>query len=358
MAGSFRIQGDDSREIATVQSHEGQPRGLMTYTHPYSHWTYDVRFLTNPTYGRDVNQDPTAVSVTSTNIHDGLDNAGWTGTNISGTGFVFNSTAQAFSGTASIDGTGSSNNNIASFAAPSPLNTATVSFIRARVYITGWDNRGTKQVLFFFANNAAVVGATIDLADYVDVTLLNTWQLADIPMSDFQITASEVDELRVETIDQGPGAPPNYYLDEIQYVSSSSSVDVFEYTYFPAYDDEYYISAVRFTALTSGKTDIDSSEFFGITALTNGIELVLRDRTTIYAALDARDTFGLLSWGDVNLQSTGSNNNVTTIVDFRIPPDQLRLIGKKGMYIVLRVRDNLSTIAKLNVSVTLARVTQ
>lgn len=351
MSGSFRIQDSSTKETASVLAKDMAPRGLMTYTHPYDRYDYGVSFLTNSEFGRDINQDPTSLVVTATNIHDGTDNAGWTASNISGSGFVFNSTAQVYSGTQSIDATASTNNNIASFAAPSPINPASVSFIQLRIYISAWSNRGTKQVLLFLANDNVVVSTQIDLANYVDVTLFNTWQLADIPISDFGVTSVEIDELRIETIDQGPGAAPDYYIDELQYLTSVTS-GAYEYIYAPKYDEIVNVTSLRLTGRSTGSANVNTTEFFGVSTLANGIELVLRDDNRVYFALDARDLFGLLSWGDVHVETVGGGTEVTTIVDFNIPQDHMRVIGKKGMFIVLRIRDNLSGISKLNASVT------
>ena len=274
MSASFRVQGSNSKATADTHVHEEQPRGLVVYNDSLNHYSYDVKYLTNPSFGRNVNQDPTSITVTSTTIHDGGDTAGWTATNLSGSGFDFAGTGQVFAGLASIDATSSSHNNIASFATVTPVNPTSISYIRMRVYIESFDTRGTKDILVQFANGSVTQGVAISLKNYVDTSLLGTWQLADIPIGDFQLNVVEVDELRVETIDTGPGRAPGYHLDNIEYVSTSTGTDTYEFAWFPEYGEDYYVREFRMTGITAGKTDVDSSEFFAIPALTNGVELV------------------------------------------------------------------------------------
>jgi len=356
MSASVRIQGGSDKAVADLHTHNGQPRGLVVYNDNLNNYTYDVKYLTNPTYGRNVNQDPTALTPTSVTIHDGGDTAAWTPTNLSGSGFDFAGTTQVFAGTRSIDATASSNNNIASFSVGFSINPALISFLRMRIYIESWDGRGTKDVQVQWADASTLTGAAVNLSDYIDTTLTGTWQLVDIPISDFQITTATVNELRIQTLATGPGQAPDYHLDNIEYLAVSGSVDAFEFRWDPEYGDTYYVLEFKMTALTSGKTTVDTDEFFGITALTNGIELVLRDEKTIYAALDARTTFDLLSWGHVELDAFGGNNKVTQVISFQIPDEHMTVIGKRGMYIVLRVRDDLSGIDKLTCSVTLSKL--
>lgn len=355
MSAKFRLLGADTNLEAGVEKHGDEPAGIVAYTHPHKHYAYEVNYLTNGQFGRNMAQNPTGETITSTLIHNGGDTAAWTASAVTGGGFDFTSAAQAFDGTQSIDASVSANNDVASFAAPAPLNPTGFSFYRMHMYITGWDAQGTKDVTLQWFSNGAPVGVAISIVQYVDTALFNTWQQVDIPMGDFQINSAEVDELQITTVDQGRGSPPDYYLDKLELISSSAGDGVYEYRWDTTYGVEYYLQGLRFSALTSGKTDLNSSEFFGLTALTNGIELVFRNDKTVYAALDARDVFDILSWGFVETHVEGSNNNVTIVAEFKIPDDHLRLYGKRGDRLVVRVRDDLSGMDKFTCSAVLAR---
>ena len=355
MAANFQVMGGGNKRVAHVTQRHTAPDGLMVYTHPYDEYIYQVEYLTNEQFGREAAQNPTGVSITSTPIHDGTDTAAWTASAVTGGGFTFNSTAQAYAGTRSIDATVSSNNDIASFTAPAPLNPTTFTLFRMYIYITGWDSRGTKDVTLQWFTGGAPTGIELSIQNYVDTTRLNTWQQVDIPMSDFQLTATQIDDLQIRTVDIGRGSPPNYYLDDIQLISSTAGTGVYDFRWEVPYGEDYYLTGLRFTARTSGKTDLDSSEFFGLTSLTNGVELVYRNGDQVFAALDAREIFDVLSWGDVRIDVEGSTNNVTIIAEFPIPMGHFHLSGIQGDFITLKVRDDLSGMDRFNCAITLAR---
>ena len=355
MAANFQIMGGGNKRVAHVTQKHTAPEGLMVYTHPYDEFNYQVEYLTNGQFGREMAQDPTGISITSTLIHDGTDTAAWTASAVTGGGFTFNSTAQAYAGTRSVDATVSSNNDIASFAAPAPLNPTTFTLFRMYIYITGWDSRGTKDVTLQWYNGGAPTGIELSIKNYMDTATLNTWQQVDIPMSDFQLTATQIDDLQIRTVDIGRGSPPNYYLDDIQLISSTAGTGVYDFRWDVPYGTEYCLTGLRFTARTSGKTNLDSSEFFGLTSLTNGIELVYRNDEEVFAALDAREIFDMLSWGDVETHVEGSTNNVTIVVEFRIPLGHFCMSGTNGDFITVKVRDDLTSMDRFNCALTLAR---
>lgn len=358
MSATFRLSGGESKRVASVIRHDGLDDGLVTYSHPYDHYQYEVNYLTNEEFGRSLNTNPTAGSITSTTIHDGTDTVAWTAAAVTGGGFDFASTAQVYAGTKSIDASVSANNDIAGFTAPAPINPTSFQEFRMFMYITAWSQQGTKNVTLQFFSGGAAVSVELNMSAYIDVSLFNVWQRVDIPIGDFQILAANIDELRIKTVDSGRGNPPDYYLDNLQLISSVSSTGTNEYIWAPAYGDDYYLKTIRFTALTSGKTNLDSSEFFGISALTTGLELVYRNDKQVFVALDARDLFSMLSWGDVHPVVEGSTNNVTLIVDFNIPEDQFRLSGSNGDYLAVRVRDDLTGITQFNCSAVLAKRVQ
>ena len=349
------ITGGGSKRVANVTHRHNAPDGLMVYTHPYEEFGYQVTYLTNEQFGREMAQNPTTETIVSTTIHDGTDTVAWTASAITGGGFDFASTAQAYAGTKSVDASVSANNDTASFTAPSALNPTGFTLFRFYMYITGWSTEGNKNVTFQWFNAGSPVGLEISVNNYVDTTLLNTWQQVDIPISDFQITSAQFDEIHIKTVDTGRGNPPDYYLDNIQIISNTQGDGVYDFSWNVPYGTMYYLTGLRFTARTSGKTNLDSSEFFGLSALTNGIELVYRNNNQVFAALDAREIFDMLSWGDVETHVEGSTNNVTIIVEFQIPLGHFLMNGTNGDFITVKIRDDLSSMDRFNCALTLAR---
>ena len=88
--------------------------------------------FTNDTYGTDLNQNVTFGGAPE-EVHDGTDNAYWTGTAISGT-WTFDSTDQANTGTKSIDGTDTVNNSIAQLAKGASLDVTSYVAITGYIY--------------------------------------------------------------------------------------------------------------------------------------------------------------------------------------------------------------------------------
>ena len=117
MSAKFRIEGGGEGLTASVTQDERHPSGLVAYTHALDDYDFALVPLSNPDFGVNMAINPSAVAPTTLLIHDGGDISAWTGSNISGTGFDFASTTQAFDGTRSIDGSGSTNNNIAGIVA-------------------------------------------------------------------------------------------------------------------------------------------------------------------------------------------------------------------------------------------------
>ena len=346
----------NTKEVASVVNHNDSGNGLLCYTHPYDHYQYGVNFLSNPTYGKALNQNPTQETIVSTLVHDGEDTPAWTAANFSGNGFDFNSTEEAHTGSRSVDGTNATNNETASFTSPVAVNVSGISYFRFFIFITSFSTSGTKDIIISAYDAGLLASTELSIKNYTDTTLFDTWQQVDIPVADFQFTSATFDSIRFRVVDISRGSPPNFYLDDMELISVTGGDQVFEYTWRPEYDEEYYLTSLRFASLTTGKTDLDSSLFFGIPALTTGIELVLRDRNEVFMALDARDLFDIISWGDVYLGADGSNNNVTILCEFRIPMGHFKVSGKTGQYLSLRVRDDLSTITRFTCAVTTAKV--
>jgi hypothetical protein len=358
MAGNIRIVDRKDGHAASVVQHPDQPQGLVVYTDPLLNYSYDVQYLLSEQNGREMAITPSTLG-TTLGIHNGGDNTYWTPSQISGSAVDFASATQVYAGAAAIDATGVANNDVFQFAPASPINLSSYSFLRFYIYIEDFSTRGTdKDILFYFMSNGVEVGNQLSIKLYADSTSFNNWLQVDVPTGDFQITAATVDALRFKTVDLGSGAAPSFHLDDIQLINAGANTGAEDFVWQPPYGEKYSLTGLRFTAITSGKTELDSSEFFGITALSNGIELVYRNRTQVFKALDAKDLFDLLSWGNVKTTAFGATNNVTIICEFEIPQGHFVLDGSDLQRILVRVRDDLSGIDRLNCSLTLTRITQ
>ena len=359
MTAKFRIEGGGNGPVASVVDHERHDPGLVTYTHPLDHYEYSIQPLASAEYGLNMAINPAAVAPTLTLVHNGTDATGWTADAVTGGGFVFDSTAQAFDGTRSIDASVSSNNDIAGFTAPAPVNPTSFTALSFRMYITAFPTSGTKDVTMQLFNAGAAVGQELSIQPYVNTQVFGTWLLGNIPMSDFGLGGvTEFDELRIKTVDSGRGAPPDYYLDAINFVQTTTGSGVANYRFEPDFGEDYSLLTLRITAYNTSKTAANPTEFFGLPALDGGFELILRNKRRVFLSLIARDVWDLLRAPNAEVRTNADGGTgATFIVDFNIPIEHMLINGSEGTFIEVRVKDDLSTLGRLETSLHLARLT-
>ena len=358
MPARFRIEGGGGGPVAHVEEHERHDPGLVVYTHPLDHYEYAIQPLASADYGVNMAINPAAVTPTTTLIHNGLDNVAWTAAAVTGGGFDFTSTAQAFDGTKSIDATVSANNDIAGFTAPAPLNPTDFTAVTFAIYITAFPTSGTKDVTLQLLSGGAAVGNEVSIKPYVNTQALGTWLLANIPLSDFGLAGvTAFDELRIKTVDSGRGAPPDYYLDKIELVQTVTGSGVASYRFQPNFGENYSLLKLRINAYNTSKTAANPTEFFGLPALSGGFELILRNKSRVFLSLIARDVWDFLRAPNAEVRTNADGGTgATFVVDFEIPLEHMLIFGSEGTFIEVRVKDDLSGLARLETSLHLARL--
>ena len=358
MSAKFRIEGSGGGLTASVTQDERHSPGLVAYTHALDDYDFALVPLSNPDYGINMAVDPTAVVSTLTLVHNGTDNVGWTGADVNGNGFIFDSTDEAFDGTRSIDATGSSNNDVAGFTAPAPVNPTAFTALSFRIFITKFDSKDDKDVTMQLFNGGAAVGQEISIKPYINTQTEDVWLLGVIPITDFSLAGvSQFDELRVKTIDTGKGAAPNYYLDAINFVLASAGSGVASYRFEPDFGEDYSLLTLRITAYNTSKAAANPTEFFGLPALDGGFELVLRNKRRVFLSLIALDLWDLLRAPNAEVRTNADGGTgATFIVDFTIPIEHLMINGSEGTFIEVRVKDNLTGLDRLETSLHLAKL--
>lgn len=189
------------------------PAGVMTYTTPYRLERNRAISARDENGSSNMNVNGSVSGGTPDNIHDGTDSALWTGSNLTGSNFVFDSTTQAQAGTKSIDGSATVDNDAALFTRSSAIAHADYSALTGWIYITRWPGSGTKDVRIRFRLAGTDIGTEIDLSTYIVTGTQNSWQAFTIPISDFALSGVNMDEMVVTTVDLGGGQPPDYFLD-------------------------------------------------------------------------------------------------------------------------------------------------
>jgi hypothetical protein len=269
------IDGEGSKKRVGSKTTKEFGTGLKVYTFEGNPLGFQSATFTNDTYGAALNQDA-SVGGTPDQVHNGIDSVLWTAAATVGS-WAFNETAQAHTGTKSIDATGTVNNDLATISKGSSMTIANYQALTGWIYITSWSTSGTKDVQIEGYNSAtvSVEGTTINLSSYIDTTLFNTWQKFTIPFVDFAFTSSTLDAIRIRTIDVGAGAPPNYYLDDIQFEETGGPII---FTVGPQPGEKWritnlsYILADAYAGTVTNGTmpSIPYTGFLGVSSLTNG----------------------------------------------------------------------------------------
>lgn len=193
-------------------------------TKNYYTWENKIISFTNPTYGDDLTINA-AVSATGDTeyINNGNDDTYWTLTIISSfpNDFVY-STDQNHTegGTQSVSFVDSEDGDVGQFARPGGVfNLGNYVTLSGWIYITDWDQTGTKDVLIYGWNTVTglQVGLQVDIGDYVVTTNLNSWQRFIIPLSDMNLVNADIDAIRIQMVDVGIGGTPEGYLDDLQF---------------------------------------------------------------------------------------------------------------------------------------------
>lgn len=309
------VDGEGTGAHAHVHQRDELPSGLFVYTREYYNRVGQTKAAVNPTFGADMNQD-VAFSGTPENVHNGIDNTYWTASALSGT-WTFNSTAQAFAGTRSIDATATTANDEAQFEDGTSTDLSGFTAFSGAIYIARWDNTG-KNVELEVRNAGVLVGNSVSLSNYIDTGVLNSWQTFTIPVADFG-TAATINQMVVRTIDTGGGPPPDYYLDALAFQETGSAT----YTIVPDNSSLFEVTALRFTFVDAYDNRLADSptprlaynQFLALSQLTNGINVT----STVSGKAQFNNTFrslvDFLTIPGVQIDSGGDGTNTWLTID-------------------------------------------
>lgn len=276
------------------------PAGLSVYTQPYSFETNRAFNAVNSSGSTAMNVNGSSAGGTPDAIHDGTDSVLWTGSNLSGTGFVFDSTAQAQAGTRSVSGVASVNNDEALFTRSSAVNIVSYTGITGYIYVDSWPGAGTKEVRLRFRLAGVDIGSEVDISPFIDVTNQNVWQTFTIPFTgNFNLSGTQLDELVVTTVDIGGGQAPNYYLDTLSLTSAAGGSPQ-TFTLSPRKDELIYVKGIEFVfvfpfdpvATVAGATEnftanyLSYNKFLHLAELSNGLRISrIQNERTLFSSV-------------------------------------------------------------------------
>lgn len=252
--------------------------GLMVYTEPFRDYIAQTKPMADSTGSIEANKNA-AFSGTPDGVHNGGDNAYWTASALSGT-WDFASTTVAQQGSASIDATSTVDNSVAQFERSSSINAANYAAITGYIYITGWPGGGgAKDVLLRVREAGADIGNSVNLSNYINTGILNSWLKFSIPFEDLVLGSNDFDQILITTRSTGGGSAPDYYLDTIQVEETGS----YTFSVIPDNGTKLHVSrlsmvmvdAYNGTLADSSHPNIKYNQFLGVSKLSNGINFRL-----------------------------------------------------------------------------------
>ncbi len=340
------LDGSGSGATASLVKTEGDPTGIVVYSKDLNTFVSTPLFASNPTFGQDMNIDA-SIGGTPELIHNGTDTVEWTASVLSGD-WTFDSTTNPKSGTKCIDATNTIDSNEALFTAPSSIDMSNFSTISGQIRIESFTNPANKHIELRFRLSGGDIGVSINLEEYVDVGLLNVYQGFIIPKEDLEAGTVTIDEIVIKTIDQGPGQPPAYRLDDLQIEETGGGV---EFIMQPQKGRFYLATSLQVVmAATLSATVADGTalglsydKLLSLTLLTNGILLQRISNKKIVFSANLKDIKDFLSVG-FNLTSAisdGTNTFIKMENMFQVP---LFLDPSSEDQIKFVISDNLSSI--------------
>lgn len=330
MTLEIKIVGQRGKDSSKGEAHvhpfktaSGIHFGLVALSHPFLSFNTEFHPFLNDTFGTAMNQNVT-FGGTPENIHNGVDNVYWTGSALSGT-WDFLSTTNPQTGTRCIDATSTANNNEALFTNsglyadidPDDF-VALTGGVRLENFVIG------HEVQIRFRLEGADVGNFVNIYDFVDTGVIDSYQNFVIPIANFSLTGS-VDEFVVKTV-KTSGQNPNYRLDNIR-LENTGAPAVFKTT--TPVGTRFHITEIWIrmedafdsTLANNSIPNFPIDQFLGVASLTNGIVFSRVQNGKTLLSLTLKNLGDFLATGSSLINATGNaiNSGFTLLMTFSEP---------------------------------------
>lgn len=332
-----QIEDPITRQVSCVHGRDGIG-GVVVYTREYEEPLTTTRPFLNADFGNNLAQDGTeAASPAPINIHDGLDNTYWTGSNIVGSSVTFNSTARPRTGAQSIDVNGMSLNDVFQIDKGSSQSLSGYSVLKMWVNIDRrWDAGDEISIFGYDTAAGAQVGDSVLLSNYIDIASFDVWQQAIIPLEDMNLTDESITGFRWQQT-QVQAQPPEFYLDDIKIADQGIT-----FIAQPDLGTIFYVDSIRFTFMDNATSPAsnDPNTLIG-TTLTNGFLINREDDGELIIARVLASSADFFSFGfnEIVFRDNGTNTIQCLEVNFKRP---VKLNAIEGDDIRITVRDDLS----------------
>ena len=317
---------------------DGNNTGLIAYTADLRDYAGGAGLLTDENGSAEMAVNG-AFSGTPENVYIDEPTTNWTNSALSGTWDFASTTITPHGGTESIDATATGDGDQALMERTSAISLAGFTTLTGYIYITSInDSRHDITVETRLAG--ITVGNSVSIKDYIDVTLIGSWQEYAIPKADLGLNGSTIDQLVFTTL-VSSGVGPNYYLDTINFEEIGGKV----FTFQPPKGVIFEIKTVQFTFLDN-ITVIEPSQIMSAT-LSNGIRIrTVTDGITRFSGAILDFTQWLSLGVDISSQIFGATDTAVKLTS-DVPGTFQVLDGNKGDNYSLVISDNLSGLTSM-----------
>ena len=242
---------------AHVDCTDGEECALVVATRELKQYTSRIAYLTNPTYGRSMNQNG-SYGGTPVVIHNGTDAVAWGFAETGTTFWTADSTDRFYAGAKSIKAANTAVGSYAQFT----NNTGPGDDIDMSGYtaISMWINVASDwaagdSVSFQGIVDAGLIGNSVNLEDYFDYTRYNEWHFIAIPLIDMGLSALSIDAVRFTQTAKEGAKTPTYYLDTIQIEETGALI---AFSIKPSASKWFYIDTLHITMADNVDSEIDT----------------------------------------------------------------------------------------------------
>jgi len=316
---------------AAVVNGGDEDHALVVATRSLKTFDNTVRYFSNDEEGVNMAVDA-STGGTPEEVHNGVDDALWTATDIVGGGkTTFNSGDQNHTsgGSRSIKVDNSPIGDIYQIAKGSDLDCTNYVSLTMWVYSDkDWKKNDVVELYGWDTGTGLQVGDSIDLGDYFTYDDYDIWQKITIPLTDMGdlSVSTTLDAIRIKQTAKEGAKSPKYYLDDIQFEQTGTpvvySVSPDKNTWFHV--KEFSISIVNSTA--NGYTNV----------LTNSSVPNIPHDGMLGQAITSGITYQRIQDGKVNFSAT-----ITDLIGFlELPGTDIVSQGSDGtnVWVTLRVR--------------------
>ena len=304
-----------------------EKNALVVATRPLKTHDLKIGFLTNSTYGSDMNKNA-SYGGTPVTIHDGTDSVAWGFAETGTTGFTADSTDRFYAGAKSVKSDSVAAGAYAEFT--NNVGPGTDIDLSGYTAFTMWINVDSNWILgdsvaFQGVVDGGLVGTSVDLSDYFDYTNHDVWQLISIPVIDMGLSATSIDAVRFTQGGKAGAATPLYYLDNITLEETGAPI---KYNIKPDKGTWFHIDTVHITMADNVDSEIDTgadtkvptmyglsyNKFLGMTA-TEGLkfETYRANELVTGTSLEVTSLASMLALPDAKITNAISDGTNTLI---------------------------------------------